>query len=126
MRILYENFIMRFDGMQWQQPLDYEGVPFRCRKCHEVGHLYKDCPRKGAGRMIVKKSCSRGTQTVSDSRILPDSAGLQTRAPELSGDGGSRTATVPTWTSTQPRSRPQVSSVPPSRISSFRVSEQSG
>lgn len=24
--------------------LDYEGVPFRCRRCHKVGHLFKDCP----------------------------------------------------------------------------------
>lgn len=24
--------------------LDYEGVPFRCKRCHKVGHLYKDCP----------------------------------------------------------------------------------
>jgi len=24
--------------------LDYEGVPFRCRCFHKVGHLFKDCP----------------------------------------------------------------------------------
>ena len=23
----------------WFQPLDYEGIPFRCRQCHQVGHL---------------------------------------------------------------------------------------
>jgi hypothetical protein len=22
--------------------LDYEGVPFRCRRCHEYGHIVKD------------------------------------------------------------------------------------
>ena len=26
------------------QLLDYEGVPFRCRRCHKVGHLAKNCP----------------------------------------------------------------------------------
>lgn len=27
-----------------KQLLDYKGVPYRCRRCHKVGHLYKDCP----------------------------------------------------------------------------------
>lgn len=26
------------------QHLDYEGMPFRCRRCHKVGHLYKEFP----------------------------------------------------------------------------------
>eukprot|EP00253_Pinus_taeda_P025482 PITA_25482 len=28
----------------WIQPLDYEHVPFRCRRCHVIGHLFRDCP----------------------------------------------------------------------------------
>jgi len=24
--------------------VDYEHIPFRCHKCHEHGHLYRDCP----------------------------------------------------------------------------------
>lgn len=24
--------------------LDYEGIPFRCSRCHKVGHLFKDDP----------------------------------------------------------------------------------
>eukprot|EP00253_Pinus_taeda_P003838 PITA_03838 len=27
-----------------KQPLDYEHIPFRCRRCHEYGHLYRQCP----------------------------------------------------------------------------------
>lgn len=26
------------------QLIDYEHFPFRCRKCHELGHLFRDCP----------------------------------------------------------------------------------
>jgi len=26
------------------QCLDYEGVPFHCRRCHEYNHILKDCP----------------------------------------------------------------------------------
>ena len=28
----------------WQQTLDYEHIPFRCRRCHEYGHMFKECP----------------------------------------------------------------------------------
>jgi len=24
--------------------VDYEHVPFECHKCHEHGHLFRDCP----------------------------------------------------------------------------------
>jgi len=29
---------------EWIQTLDYEHVPFHCRKCHALGHLFRDCP----------------------------------------------------------------------------------
>lgn len=32
------------DDFEWIQPLDYEHIPFRCRKCHEHGHLFRECP----------------------------------------------------------------------------------
>jgi hypothetical protein len=35
---------LEYAGKIWQQMLDYEHVPFRCRRCHEYGHLYKSCP----------------------------------------------------------------------------------
>ncbi|XP_059070691.1 uncharacterized protein LOC131860310 [Cryptomeria japonica] len=43
----------------WIQPLDYESLPFRCRFCHEYGHLQCQCPRapKAAG---VSSSPSSG------------------------------------------------------------------
>lgn len=32
------------EDSEWVQVIDYEQVPFRCRKCHDIGHLYRDCP----------------------------------------------------------------------------------
>lgn len=46
------NGLLEHINIQWRnttkrQLLDYEGVPFRCRRCHKVGHLFKDCPLNG-------------------------------------------------------------------------------
>jgi len=30
-------------GISRLQKLDYEEQPFKCRRCHEVGHIYKEC-----------------------------------------------------------------------------------
>lgn len=35
---------LKYHKEVWQQALDYEHIPFRCKKCHEYGHLYKECP----------------------------------------------------------------------------------
>jgi hypothetical protein len=32
-------------SVSWIQQLDYETLPFRCRICHEYGHLLRRCPR---------------------------------------------------------------------------------
>lgn len=30
------------DDFEWIQHIDYEHVPFRCRRCHAHGHLFRD------------------------------------------------------------------------------------
>lgn len=41
---LPEYMELEYHDEIWQQPIDYEHIPFRCRRCHEYGHLYKQCP----------------------------------------------------------------------------------
>lgn len=41
---LPDNIELEYHDDVWQQPIDYEHIPFRCRKCHEYGHLYRQCP----------------------------------------------------------------------------------
>ena len=39
-----KSIALTYEDSEWLQTLDYEFIPFRCRKFHEHGHLYRDCP----------------------------------------------------------------------------------
>jgi hypothetical protein len=41
---LPEAISLEFRDEEWIQSTDYEQIPFRCRRCHEHGHLIKECP----------------------------------------------------------------------------------
>lgn len=41
---LPDEVILEVFDEEWVQTMDYEHIPFRCRKCHEHGHLIRDCP----------------------------------------------------------------------------------
>jgi len=43
-KALSDSVSLYHDDLEWIQPLDFEHVPFRCRKCHSHGHLFRDCP----------------------------------------------------------------------------------
>lgn len=42
---LPESVTLAHRDEEWIQLLDYEHVPFRCRKCHALGHLFRDFPQ---------------------------------------------------------------------------------
>jgi hypothetical protein len=41
---LPEAICLEFRDEEWIQSIDYEQIPFRCRRCHEHGHLLRECP----------------------------------------------------------------------------------
>lgn len=41
---LHEGVWLEYMDEEYFQALDYEHIPFRCRRCHEHGHLMRDCP----------------------------------------------------------------------------------
>ena len=41
---LPEAIELTHDDEDWVQAIDYEQLPFRCRRCHEHGHLFRDFP----------------------------------------------------------------------------------
>jgi hypothetical protein len=38
------SIILEYQDEDWTQTIDYEHIPFRCRRCHEHGHLFRECP----------------------------------------------------------------------------------
>jgi hypothetical protein len=41
---LLEAISLEFRDEEWIQDIDYEQIPFICRRCHEHGHLIRECP----------------------------------------------------------------------------------
>ncbi|XP_059070302.1 uncharacterized protein LOC131859988 [Cryptomeria japonica] len=42
---LPESLEIYLGSSSWVQSLDYESMPFRCRVCHEYGHIQWQCPK---------------------------------------------------------------------------------
>lgn len=61
------------------QPLDYEGISFRCHQCHEWGHLVAEC-NKGAR---VTSHAPRGSRSSGD-RLLPSEEVWRSNVAEVS------------------------------------------
>ena len=42
--LLPEAISLEFRDDEWIQRIYYEKISFQCRRCHEHGHLLRDCP----------------------------------------------------------------------------------
>jgi hypothetical protein len=56
---LPEAISLEFRDEEWIQNIDYEQIPFRCRRCHEHGHLIRECP-------LIKKQEAENTKLQQD------------------------------------------------------------
>jgi hypothetical protein len=56
---LPEAISLEFRDEEWIQSIDYEQIPFRCRRCHEHGHLIRECP-------LNKKQETKNTKAQQD------------------------------------------------------------
>ena len=43
-KALPRSVTLEYQDEDWKQTLDYKHIPFHCRKGHEHGHLFRDCP----------------------------------------------------------------------------------
>jgi hypothetical protein len=62
---------LEYQDEDWQQTIDYEHIPFRCRRCHEHGHLYRDCPIIKQATKATENRQKDGFTTVTSKRRNP-------------------------------------------------------
>jgi hypothetical protein len=63
-RALPRYVILEYQDEDWIQTIDYEHIPFHCRKCHEHGHLFRDCPLNAQGPKAQETKQKYGFTTV--------------------------------------------------------------
>ena len=55
-KLLSRSIILEYHDEDWTQTIDYEHILFRCRKCHERGHVFRECPLNTAHKEGNPKS----------------------------------------------------------------------
>lgn len=79
---LHEGLSLEYRDEDYFQAIDYEQIPFRCRKCHEHGHLMRYCP------LIRKEVETETTQSHKDKEtfIKPKSRQRENRRKNIKGN----------------------------------------
>ena len=87
-KALMDSVSLLHDDFEWIQPIDYEHVPFRCRRCHAHGHLFRDCPLNASSKTNdhSEKSDSEGFTKVTNQKkhIKKPPHGLKNSLPTFS------------------------------------------
>ena len=71
-KVLPEAIKLYMDRWEHMQKVDYEYLPFKCKKCHEYGHFVKKFPKvvqetlgkKSRGRMEANKKGMENTSII--------------------------------------------------------------
>ena len=71
--ILREHFNLIWQSKTKKQLLDYEGLPFRCHKCHEIRHLARNYPNFVPSTTRIRKQVRR-TEALSSKETDPNTA----------------------------------------------------
>ena len=89
------------DDYEWLQTIDYEHVPFRCRKCHALGHLFQDCPsnKKSTTTPSMEKSDPDGFTKVPNRKKTHKKPSTSVKQPVTSTSLPSTTTTLKSYTS---------------------------
>jgi hypothetical protein len=76
------SITLEYQDDDWSQTIDYEHIPFRCRKCHEHGHLFRDCPLNATAPKPSEAKQKDGFTSVTGRRKTPSKKQNQKSAPK--------------------------------------------
>jgi hypothetical protein len=74
---------LEYQDEDWNQTIDYEHIPFRCRKCHEHGHLFRDCPLNAQGPKVGESKQKDGFTMVTGRKKNPPRKQNPDTAPKI-------------------------------------------
>jgi hypothetical protein len=63
-KALPSSVTIEYQDEDWKQTIDYEHIPFCCRKCHEHGHLFCDFPLNAQNPRAGEKKKKDGYKTI--------------------------------------------------------------
>jgi hypothetical protein len=69
---------LEYQDEDWNQTIDYEHIPFHCRKCHEHGHLFRDFPLNAHAPKAGENKQKDGFTTVTGRKRNPPRSRTQT------------------------------------------------
>ena len=84
-RAIPESITLSYEDSEWIQTLDYEFIHFRCKKCHEHGHLFRDYPLVQASKPPPNKAPSNPkgfTHAPKARNSIPKNQRKETLAPQ--------------------------------------------
>jgi hypothetical protein len=61
-KCLFQSMDLFWNGKRHTQTLDYFNIPFRCARCHDLGHVFKD-----RDKSLVRKAWRRKGSISSES-----------------------------------------------------------
>jgi hypothetical protein len=82
LKALPGSVTLEYQDEDWNQTMDYEHIPFRCRKCHEHGHLFRDCPLNAQNSKAGEGKKKDGYTTVTGRKKQPPKKEKSRKQPE--------------------------------------------
>jgi hypothetical protein len=77
------SIMLEYQDDDWNQTIDYEHIPFHCRKCHEHDHLFRDCPLNATATKINESKQKDGFANVTGRRKNPSRKQNQSTIPKI-------------------------------------------
>jgi hypothetical protein len=77
------SITIEYQDEEWTQTIDYEHIPFKCQKCHEHGHLFRDFPLNALAQPTAEEKQQDGFTQVKGCRKQTSKKSTQTGSKKI-------------------------------------------